>query len=154
VLQRLRDERGSQIVEFALIAPILIYLLLMVPVLGMLVRAWVVAEIAAREAARTLAISGSPELACERAYQEVTLYGGLPEGDPANPFFHRSFITYNAVEGRVSVEYRQPTYMPGLGLLLGGDPMDEQIPVRGEATFMPEYLTGSSSPPASSDRTC
>lgn len=154
MLRRLRDARGSQIVEFALIAPILIYLLLMVPVMGMLVRAWVVAEIAAREAARTLAISGNTALACERAYQEVTLYGGLPEGDSANPFFQRSFITYNAAEGRVAVEYRQPTYMPGLGLLLGGDPMDEQIPVRGEATYMPEYLTGGSSSPASQDQTC
>lgn len=153
MLRRLQDERGSQIVEFALIAPILIYLLLMVPVIGMLVRAWVVAEIAAREGARTLAISGSPELACERAYQEVTLYGGLPEGDPAAPFFQRSFITYNAAQGRVAVEYRQPTYMPGLGLLMGGGPMDEQITVRGEATFLPEYADGSSLP-ASQDRTC
>lgn len=150
---RLKEEKGSQIVEFALIAPILVYLLLMVPVMGMLVRAWVVTEIAAREAARTLAVSGSGEMACERAYQEVTLYGGLPEGGASNPYFRRHFITYNAAEGRVVVEYRQPTYMPGLGLLMGGDPMDEQITVRGEATFMPEYQIGAGTP-ASQDRTC
>jgi len=150
---RLADERGSQIVEFALIAPILIYLLLMVPVLGMLVRAWVVVEIAAREGARTLAVTGNPELACQRAFQEVTVYGGLPEGGKNGANFRRSFITYNLAEGRVTVEYRQPTYMPGLGLLLGGDPMDERITVRGEATFMPEHQIGGSRP-ASRDRQC
>lgn len=150
---RLREERGSQIVEFALIAPILLYLILMVPVLGMLVRSWVVVEIAAREGARTLAVTGDPEVACQRAYREVTVYGGLPEGGDDGTFFRRSYITYNVAEGRVTVEYRQPSYMPGLGLLLGGRRLDDTIPVRGEATFMPEYQIGGSAT-ASRDRQC
>lgn len=147
------EERGSQIVEFALIAPILIYLVLMVPVLGMAVRAWVVVEGAAREGARVLAVTGSTTVACDRAYREVTLYGQLAAKSGEADLFRRSDITFNEATGEVTVRYRQPTYLPGLGLLLNGSRLDDYFEVSGRASFLSEQRDPNRAP-ASQVRSC
>lgn len=134
----LRDQQGSQIVEFAMIAPILVSLVLLVPILGMAVRAWIVTEGAAREGARVLAVTGNVSAACDRAYDEVTLFGQLPTKYGGQTLFAESDITVNRATGEVSVLYRQPTVLPALGQLLNGDLMADYFQVVGKARFLPE----------------
>ncbi|HWI61509.1 MAG TPA: TadE/TadG family type IV pilus assembly protein [Symbiobacteriaceae bacterium] len=134
-LRWVRDQRGSQIVEFALIAPILISLVLMVPILGMAVRAWVVTEGAAREGARVLGVTGDASAACDRAFQEVTVFGQLPATSGGKTLFSRQDISLNLSTGEVVVFYRQPTVLPALGQLLNGNRLSDYFEVVGRARF-------------------
>lgn len=136
--RRREQQRGSQIVEFALIAPILVFLVLSVPILGMIVRSWLVVEAAAREGARVLAIRGDAPAARERAYQEVTLFGGLPT--QGGVLFSANDIHMSPNEGIVVVTYRQPTYVPFLGNLMNAGDLNlgPYFVVQGRARFLRE----------------
>ncbi len=136
----LGSERGSQIVEFALVAPILVFLLLAIPILGMGVRAWLVVEGAAREGARELAITGDVNAARARVTKEVTEVGGLAARDTkGNLLFGPGDveITLTGSAATVAVTYRQPTFLPNLGNLIGVN-LGSYFTVKGKATFRPE----------------
>lgn len=120
--RRLRDQSGSQIAEFALIMPILLYLVFSVPVFGMIVRARIVVEGAAREAARDLAIRHDPAYARSVVESEI-VNGGLARRDSrGTTLFDRQSDVSISMAGdwsEVTVTYRQPTFLPLLGQLLG-----------------------------------
>lgn len=150
--RRRRDsERGSEIVEFALIAPILLFMVLAIPVLGLLVRSWIVVSGAAREGARQGALwhkniqqSDRVSSAVSHAVSAVDLERDaqgtmLGEG----PYFRETKDVHVSFEGQfivVSVTYRQPTYVPLIGRLLGpsGGDMDELVEVTATSKFLME----------------
>lgn len=65
---RLREEKGQNLVEFALVVPLLLLLVIGIAEIG---RAWMARNIltgAAREAARIAAVNSTPSVALSRGY--------------------------------------------------------------------------------------
>lgn len=140
-LRRLRrSERGSQMVEFALIGPILIYLVLCIPVFGMFVRSWMVISAAARDGARAGAVmvQGNREArARNEADGSMYLARSTSKGTPYFSPGSDIQVTTDAETITVSVTYHQPSYLPLLGTLLGGggSGMADTVPLTARATF-------------------
>jgi Flp pilus assembly protein TadG len=81
-IRRWRDDRGSAVVEFALIAPVLILLLLGIVEYGFVFNAQLQVTGAAREAARQMAVSSSAPAAQSAALASVAgLAPALTAGD-------------------------------------------------------------------------
>jgi len=140
----LRGQRGSQIVEFALLAPILLYLILCIPVFGMFVHSWMVVSGAARAGARAaslLVVQGSRE-AVARLVADRNIYlarqgeGGIVYFDPSRD------VAVQASGGYVTVRvtYHQPSFLPLLSGLLGGSGAagGDTVPLTAAATFQIE----------------
>lgn len=135
----MRERRGSALVEFALVAPILIFILIATVVLGLTINSKIVVSGAAREAARSYSIHQDREAARLKA-REAILGGGLRER-----FRGRTLFDYRRdVEIRtsdyyvtVTVTYRQPTFVPLLPKLLDPDagPWDDLATLRSSAVF-------------------
>lgn len=109
-MERLRGERGQSTVEFALVLPLVVLLMLGLLQAGLLLRDQLVVSGAAREGAREAAVSADPErvrAAAERAAPAldvaVDLDRGQRRGDPA----------------RVEVT-AQPTKVPMVGAIVSG----------------------------------
>lgn len=137
----LRSQRGSQMVEFALIGPILIYLVLCVPVFGMFVRSWIVISAAARDGGRAGAVlmAGSREDRAAKA-ADHSIY--LPRTSPGSKTTYFDpvkdiDVTVGTETITVAVTYHQPSYLPLLGALLGasGPKMADTVPITARATF-------------------
>lgn len=73
-LQRLRSERGGQLVEFALVLPILLVILSAIAEFGLLFRTANVTAAAAREGARLAAIPGNEENNYSRPRARIAEY--------------------------------------------------------------------------------
>lgn len=144
----LRSERGSQMVEFALIGPILLYLVLSIPVFGMFVRTWIVISAAARDGARAGALLqvGDREFAAEKAARD-SVY--LPFEGPGTSGSKQTFLdpakdivaTVDQAAGTitVSITYHQPSYLPMMAALLGGSRAHgNRVPLTARATFLIE----------------
>lgn len=153
--RRLRSQRGSQMVEFALIAPIMLFLVLSIPAFGMTVRSWIVVSSAAREAAREAGlyrqnISDDQRRARAVAMAANEVLATLPAGEPKKPgdpppYFHAARdVSVAVASGKVTVtvSYRQPAYLPLLSKLLNPSSTysEEEIVVESSATF---FLEGS-----------
>lgn len=137
------DERGSQIVEFALVAPVLCFLVLSAPVLGITVRTWFVVESAAREGARHAAITGDAAGARQRACSAITDTGRLRETSGANRLFtcdaSHVQVEIDQTKAAVTITYHQPALIPGLTALLGGGRLDNTMEIVGRAVYLSEY---------------
>jgi len=139
----LRSQRGSQMVEFALLAPILLYLVLCIPVFGMFAHSWMVVSGAARAGARAaslLRVQGS-RVAAARQAADQSMYlrradGGTVYFDPARDVE----VETNAGAVTVWVTYHQPSYLPLLSALLGGSGAagGDTVPITASATFLIE----------------
>lgn len=73
VISRLRDDRGAAAVEFALVLPVLISLLLGIMEFGNIYNAQITLTAAAREGARTMAIKNDPVAARNAVRGALTL---------------------------------------------------------------------------------
>lgn len=142
--QLLRSRRGSQMVEFALLAPILIYLVLCIPVFGMFVRSWIVVSGAARAGAREaslLRVQGSREAVARQAADQ-NIYIAKEGGNGAVYFDPARDVKVKSSGGRVtvSVTYHQSSYLPLLSALLGGSSQSggDTVPLTASATFQIE----------------
>ena len=110
----LKRRRGNALVEFAMIGPILVFLLMGILVTGLAINAKIVVSGAAREAGRTWAIVQSDSRARDKALDSIR-GGGLPlrKGD---------LILFDPVRDvrltrsgdyiYVTVTYRQPLFVP------------------------------------------
>lgn len=142
--QRYREERGSQIVEFALVMPLLIYLVLAVPVFGMIVRAKIVAEGAAREGARVLGVTHNVTSARNAVKTEIVDVVGLPRIDQRNgaTLFDEGqdvWLDDGSEWATVTVTYRQPSLLPILSRLLGASTSEgPYFTIRASARFRSE----------------
>lgn len=134
------EQRGSQIAEFALILPILCFLVLSGPVLSMAVRSWYIVEAAAREGARAAAIipgiseGGVRQVACSYLDMAQLRY---THGGVVLFRCDDSFVKVNVAQATVEISYKQPAYIPGLGLLLGGAELNV-FEIQGRAVYRPE----------------
>jgi len=136
---RFRSERrGSQVVEFALIGPILIYLVLCIPVFAMFARTWIVISGAAREGARSASFYGvgnregtAKEVAASAVYLEHGEYFEWTRDVEAD-------VSGGMVTVRVT--YWQPTFLPGLHRILnpGASERGATVPLTATATFKVE----------------
>lgn len=136
-----RSRRGSALVEFALVAPLLLLLLLGILVIGLVINAKIVVAGAAREAGRSWAIEHSDRKARERAAEAIT-GGGLPTRlggqrlfDPLRDVAFDRRGEYIAV----TVTYRQPSFVPLLAWVIDRQsPGDGTLTIRGQAIFRVE----------------
>lgn len=136
-----RLQRGSALVEFAMVAPLLVLLLLGIMVIGLVINAKIVVAGAAREAGRSWAIQQSERKARELAADAIT-GGGLPTQtrgqilfDPLRDVEFNRRGEYIAV----TVTYRQPAFVPLLADLLDPDsPGDGTLTLRSQALFRVE----------------
>lgn len=136
-----RDPRGSALVEFALVAPLLILLLLSIMVMGLVINAKIVVAGAAREAGRSWAIEQSERQARERAAEAIS-GGGLPVESRGHSLFEPTRDVSFERRGdyiAVTVSYRQPTFVPLLDSLLDREtPGDGTITLQSQALFRVE----------------
>lgn len=144
VRRLLRAQRGSQMVEFALLAPVLLYLVLCIPVFGMFVHSWMVVSGAARAGARAaslLTVQGSREAAARKAADE-NVYLARQGEDGVVYFDPKRDVEVQTSGGNVTVRvtYHQPSFLPLLSGLLGGSGAagGDTVPLTAAATFQIE----------------
>jgi len=138
MIEKLRNRKGSVLVEFALVAPLLVLILVGIMVMGVLINAKLVVASAAREAGRSYSILKDEGLARSKA-TDAMVGGGLKMAaggqmlyDPARDVsFDRQgdYVT-------VTVRYLQPTIVPLVGELMGGS--NGTVLIRSVATFRVE----------------
>lgn len=129
-------------VEFALVAPILLFLLVATVTLGLALNAKIVVSGAAREAGRAYAIHRDIHLARDRA-REAVVGGGLREEFQGKQLFRREAdvrITQDGDYVSVTVHYRQPMFVPLLPRLLDpqADPWRPYLELVSTAVFRME----------------
>jgi hypothetical protein len=128
-------------VEFALVAPLLITLLLAIMVMGLVVNSKVVVAGAAREAGRTWAIEKNDTIARAKAADTIR-DGGLHYTAAGQVLFDSGQDVQFQRQGdyiHVTVTYRQPTFFPLLARLIDPDsPNDGIISLKSEAVFRVE----------------
>jgi len=138
----LRCQRGSAMVEFALVMPIVLAVVLSTFVFGLAINAKIVVSSAAREGARYMAVVNDPAGARLRV-QEAIQGGGLPLQHGADVLFSSGTdvtISFpNPGYVAVTVRYRQPSLVPGLPVLLGGSPWSRFFNLVGRALFRIEW---------------
>lgn len=127
--------------EFALIAPILIYLVLSIPVFGLIVRSWMVISGAARDGGRAASLLNVVDrVATAKLVAGQQVY--LPhKHDDGRDLFVVAQDVKAVVTGdqiTVSVTYRQPTFVPFMASLLGGGAMPDTFEMTAKATFQLE----------------
>jgi hypothetical protein len=136
-------DRGSALVETAVVLPVLVFLFLAVAQLGMLVNAKLTVSEAAREAAREFVLhegDGGYEKAGLRAaaiMASLPYRGSFDAGDAA----HFS-ITVGGEDATVMVRYGCPVIVPGIKSLLvsGSEPLGGEFSLAASATFRREVL--------------
>ncbi|MDF2629915.1 MAG: TadE family protein [Symbiobacteriaceae bacterium] len=137
----LRRRRGSAMVEFALVAPLLILILVGIMVMGVVINAKIVVAGAAREAGRTWAVHKQDQTARSKALDSIT-GGGLKIASDNRVLFDANQDVQFARQGdyiQVTVTYRQPTMIPLLAWLIDpSSPSDGTITLRSQAVFRVE----------------
>lgn len=139
MLNWLRNRRGSAMVEFALVLPLLAVILVGIMVIGVVINAKLVVAGAAREAGRTWAIVKQDGTARDRAVDAIR-GGGLRVDNPTL-FDPRRDVLFNTQGNYVyaTVTYRQPTFAPLIADLL--DPANASrgyLTLRSQAVFRME----------------
>lgn len=137
----MRNQRGSAMVEFALIAPLLVILLLGIMTAGVLINSKIVVAGAAREAGRTWAIAKDDQVARDKAAGTITA-GGLKHDHGALSLFNPESDVLFARRGEyieVTVHYRQPTFVPLMARIIDPDsPDDGYVTLRSQVLFRVE----------------
>lgn len=122
--------RGTALVEFAMVAPLLIFLTVVVFDLGLVVYAKTAAIAAAREGGRTAAVTDSEWKGVAQCY-EMAERAGLDASSTVctvsrqGDFYHSEAV------------YRHKMVVPALPKLLGGEEWN-QVTVKGKALFRAE----------------
>jgi len=128
-------------VEFALVAPLLVLILIGIMVMGVVINAKIVVAGAAREAGRTWAIEKQDGTARVKAADAMD-GGGLKFATDGKVLFNPSRDVQFLRMGdyiQVTVTYRQPTFVPLLAKLIDpSSPGDGTIALRSQATFRVE----------------
>jgi len=128
-----RDKRGIALLEFILLFPILIGMILGTVNLAVLLNNHIVASSAARTTGRTVAVSGNISEGIKMG-QKILRAGGLVslEGDVD--------VTRSGSRVKVEVTFKVPVIAPGFSVLLGGKPWDDEIILKAKNSYYAEYL--------------
>ncbi|HYF95731.1 MAG TPA: TadE family protein [Symbiobacteriaceae bacterium] len=142
MLLRLKEKRrGSAMVEFALVAPLLILILVGIMVMGVVINSKIVVSGAAREAGRTWAIAKEDGIARAKAVDAIN-GGGLKISADGKVLFNPAHDVQFQRMGdyiQVTVHYRQPLFVPLLARLIDpSSPGDGTIALRSQAVFRVE----------------
>lgn len=141
MIGRLRkDRQGNAMVEFALVAPLLVLILTGIMVLGVIINAKIVVAGAAREAGRTWAIVKNDQLARDKAAESI-VSGGLKMNDGGSVLFAPQHDVRFQPDGyyiRVTVTYRQPTLVPLIADLMGQGDGQGHVLLTSQAVFRME----------------
>lgn len=147
-LHSLRSERGQAVTEFALIAPLFIFLLLALLQFALILNAQIVVADAAREGAREMAIQqprgGSWQSTVAQAVLTDLQGGGLSattaEYSPQFPYASGDLVEQDTQGdlATVTVTYRYPNFVPLLPLLLGQPAWSSQFTLHSTTSFMLE----------------
>jgi hypothetical protein len=113
--RRLRGQRGTAAVEFALVLPLVLTIVLALVQVGVLVRDRLLVESAARAGARTAAVQG------DEAAVVGAVHGAAPDLDPSaiDVSIGRAGVRGDPVT--VSVSYRSVVRVPLVAWLVGGE---------------------------------
>jgi Flp pilus assembly protein TadG len=123
-----RDEGGSAAVEFALVLPLVLMVILALLQVGVFARDRVLVEAAARAGARAAALADDP------AEVAAAAQAAAPGLDPAGLAVTTSRSGTRGDPVTVSVVYTDPVRVPLVGRLVGGD-----VTMRAEATLRQEF---------------
>lgn len=134
IAKLIKNQRGTVFLEFALIFPIFIAMVLGIINLALLLNNSIVAQSAARDTANTVAVTGNVALGIAKGQKTVEA-GGL--GGSANVTADQPSVGNSRVTARVS--YQTPVVAPGIGALLGGKVWDKTIDLREETSYYVEY---------------
>lgn len=122
-----RDERGSEVAQFAILVPLILFIFMMPVIFDLAIWAKIVVIDAAREGARYEALHlGDPNYIVQQ-----TLIDGRLDPNKISQVTVSQGQTYDSV----SVQYNQPTIMPGVGALLGGRLLGNTITVGSTSVF-------------------
>lgn len=130
-----KDDRGNVILEFALVFPIFIALVLGTINFAILLNNHIVAASAARDAGRTAAVTGRLSDALSKG-QKILEAAGLGQG--------RGDVRVSGLGSRservtATVTYRTPVFAPGIAAFLGGKAMDSEITLEQQSSYYVEY---------------
>jgi Flp pilus assembly protein TadG len=111
----IRDrQRGDAVIEFAMLAPILLLILFGILEVGRLVDAWIVVENAAREGARVGAetVGSAPDVAAQQAALNYLTGGLAPRGDVSSTAVPTPVVTSDSVQvtARANVQLYTPLF--------------------------------------------
>lgn len=136
-----KRRKGSAMVEFALVAPLLILVLLGIMVMGVMINAKIVVAGAARDAGRTWAIYKQDAMAREKAADAIR-DGGLKWAANGDVLFEPSrdvhFTTRSGGWIEATVTYRQPAFVPLIAELIEGVGANGLVTLRSTAIFKVE----------------
>ncbi len=114
-----------------MLSPILIFILFGVIILGLTIFSWVIVADSAREASRAEALGlASADVKAE----EVLKGSGLNTDSDRLTIEKRETDNYVTVK----VSYKQPTFVPMLPVLFGGDAWDDYFIVSAKSQFKKE----------------
>jgi Flp pilus assembly protein TadG len=109
-----RRQRGDAVIEFAMLAPILLLILFGILEVGRLVDAWIVVENAAREGARVGAetVGATPGIAAQQAALNYLTSGLAPRGDISSTAVPTPVVTSDSVHvtARANVQLYTPLF--------------------------------------------
>jgi len=126
-------EKGQGLIELAVVLPLVLFLMFGMMVLSMSINAKIVVSNAAREGAR-IAATGVGLVSVKDRVEQVMKDAGLKT---KSPYFNKNSDVLVALSGndiRVTVLYRQPTYLPLMKDFIGSD----YLTLRGYAVFRRE----------------
>jgi len=134
MLKIIRRRDGSTILEFAVVFPIFIALLLGTINFALLLNNQLVAQDAAREMANTAAVTGNNQKALKKG-KEIFDIGGI--GGTAQFSVGSPGVGIRRINATVT--YTTPITAPGIGSLLGNKPWDKEITLQEQTSYYVEY---------------
>jgi len=141
-----RDTRGAELVEFALVLPILLLVIAGILDMGFLFNNYEIVTNAAREGARMAAIPGFTDDAVKDRVNKYVSGAGLPGGAVTTTVDRAVRIdftggSFSGVKVVVSYPYTYLILGPVSGLFAGG-PIDDDITLKATATMRTELSAG------------
>jgi len=133
-LKFLKNQRGTVLLEFAVMFPIYIAVLLGIINLALLLNNSIVAQAASRDAANAVAVTGNVSKGIQKGRETIDI-GGL--GGNATVSVDTPGVGVDRVNG--TVNYQTPVVAPGVGFFLGGKPWDNQVTLREQTSYYVEY---------------
>lgn len=134
-----KNRKGIETVELAINLPILLYLVFSSIIFLLAIFSKIVVVDAAREGARAAAITVTSDrvTAATDAINATLSAGGL---DPSRMELGYPVIHVLADRVEVEIMYNQPSLLPGLPLLVGGESWNDSFKLKAVSIFKKEQL--------------
>jgi len=141
-----RDTRGAELVEFALVLPVLLLVIAGILDMGFLFNNYEIVTNAAREGARMAAIPGFSDPAVKERVNKYVTGAGLPAGAVTTDVDRTVLIdfpggSFHGVKVVVSYPYTYLILGPVSKIFAGG-PMNDAITLKATATMRTELAAG------------